>query len=149
MFFFSIAFSVSPNFPSLQLIFNFFLQEIAKNIRSGGKKLDQLENECADVIENTSPLGAERMKDELEMLRTALEKLKLLHSEEEERLLKIQESESAYESQARQLEADIKVLRKYLQKLENHLEPGEGEKTEDEFVMLWRKCNVSCYPLYA
>ncbi|XP_062475863.1 nesprin-3 isoform X4 [Pezoporus occidentalis] len=119
------------------------LKEIAKNIRSGGKKLDQLENECANVTENTSPLGAERMKDELEMLRKALEKLKLLHSEEEERLLKIQESESAYESQARQLEADIKVLRKYLQKLENHLEPGEGEKTEDEFVTLWRKCNAT------
>ncbi|NXD64294.1 SYNE3 protein, partial [Eolophus roseicapillus] len=119
------------------------LKEIAKNIRSGGKKLDQLENECANVIENTSPLGAERMKDELEMLRKALEKLKLLHSEEEERLLKIQESESAYESQARQLEADIKVLRKYLQKLENHLEPQEGEKTEDEFVTLWRKCNAT------
>ncbi|XP_061319912.1 nesprin-3 isoform X4 [Pezoporus flaviventris] len=119
------------------------LKEIAKNIRSGGKKLDQLENECANVTENTSPLGAERMKDELEMLRKALEKLKLLHSEEEERLLKIQESESAYESQARQLEEDIKVLRKYLQKLENHLEPGEGEKTEDEFVTLWRKCNAT------
>ncbi|KAM9555740.1 nesprin-3 isoform 5-T6 [Guaruba guarouba] len=119
------------------------LKEIAKNIRSGGKKLDQLEDECTNVIENTSPLGAERMKDELEMLRKALEKLKLLHSEEEKRLLKIQESESAYESQARQLEADIKVLRKYLQKLENHLEPGEGEKTEDEFVTLWRKCNAT------
>ncbi|XP_061204863.1 nesprin-3 isoform X2 [Neopsephotus bourkii] len=119
------------------------LKEIAKNIRSGGKKLDQLENECANVIENTSPLGADRMKDELEMLRKALEKLKVLHSEEEERLLKIQESESAYESKARQLEADIKVLRKYLQKLENHLEPGEGEKTEDEFVTLWRKCNAT------
>uniref|UniRef100_A0A8B9FP80 Spectrin repeat containing nuclear envelope family member 3 n=1 Tax=Amazona collaria TaxID=241587 RepID=A0A8B9FP80_9PSIT len=119
------------------------LKEIAKNIRSGGKKLDQLKDECANVIENTSPLGAERMKDELEMLRKALEKLKLLHSEEEKRFLKIQESESAYESQARQLQADIKVLRKYLQKLENHLEPGEGEKTEDEFVTLWRKCNAT------
>ncbi|KAM4665861.1 nesprin-3 isoform 4-T8 [Amazona ochrocephala] len=119
------------------------LKEIAKNIRSGGKKLDQLQDECANVIENTSPLGAERMKDELEMLRKALEKLKLLHSEEEKRFLKIQESESAYESQARQLQADIKVLRKYLQKLENHLEPGEGEKTEDEFVTLWRKCNAT------
>uniref|UniRef100_A0A8B9FPL1 Spectrin repeat containing nuclear envelope family member 3 n=1 Tax=Amazona collaria TaxID=241587 RepID=A0A8B9FPL1_9PSIT len=118
-------------------------EEIAKNIRSGGKKLDQLKDECANVIENTSPLGAERMKDELEMLRKALEKLKLLHSEEEKRFLKIQESESAYESQARQLQADIKVLRKYLQKLENHLEPGEGEKTEDEFVTLWRKCNAT------
>ncbi|NXN49546.1 SYNE3 protein, partial [Rynchops niger] len=119
------------------------LKEIAKNIRSGGKKWKHLEIQCAEVIQNTSPLGAERMKDELEELRRALEMLKLLSNEEEERLLKIQESESAYESQARQLEADVQDLRKDLQRLENYLEPGEGEKTEDEFVNLWRKCNAT------
>ncbi|KAM6134008.1 nesprin-3 isoform 2-T2 [Phoenicopterus ruber ruber] len=119
------------------------LKEIAKNIRSGGKKWKHLENQCAEVIQNTSPLGAERMKDELEELRKALEKLKLLSSEEEERLLKIQQSESAYESQVRQLEADIQELRKDLQRLENDLDPGEGEKTEDELVTQWRKCNAT------
>uniref|UniRef100_A0A663M389 Nesprin-3 n=1 Tax=Athene cunicularia TaxID=194338 RepID=A0A663M389_ATHCN len=117
-------------------------QEIAKNIRSGGKKWKHLENQSAEVIQNTSPLGAERMKDELEKLRKALEKLKLLSKEEEERLLKIQQSESAYESQARQLEAGIQELKKDLQRLESDLDPGEGEKTEDDFVTLWRKCNA-------
>ncbi|NWX15162.1 SYNE3 protein, partial [Aegotheles bennettii] len=119
------------------------LKEIAKNIRSGGGKWKYLENQCAEVVQNTSPLGAERMKDELEELRKALEKLKLLRSEEEERLLKIQQSENAYESQARQLKADVQELRKDLQRLENDLDPGEGEKTEDGFVTLWRKCNVT------
>ncbi|XP_053802391.1 nesprin-3 isoform X2 [Vidua chalybeata] len=119
------------------------LKEIAKDIRSGGKKWKYLENQCAEVIQNTSPLGSARLKDELEELRKALEKLKLLSSEEEERLLKIQQSESAYESQARQLEADIQQLRKDLQRLENDLDPGEGEKTEDEFVILWKKCNAT------
>ncbi|NXW47039.1 SYNE3 protein, partial [Nyctiprogne leucopyga] len=119
------------------------LKEIAKNIKSGGKKWKHLENQCAEVIQNTSPLGAERMKDELELLRKALEKLKLLTSEEEERLLKIQQSESAYESQARQLEADVQELRKDLQRLENDLDPGEGEKTENEFLTLWRKCSAT------
>ncbi|NXT12209.1 SYNE3 protein, partial [Prunella fulvescens] len=119
------------------------LKEIAKDIKSGGKKWKHLENQCAEVIQNTSPLGSARLKDELEELRKALEKLKLLSSEEEERLLKIQQSESAYESQARQLEADIQQLRKDLQRLENDLDPGEGEKTEDEFVTLWKKCNAT------
>ncbi|XP_041902893.1 nesprin-3 isoform X4 [Corvus kubaryi] len=119
------------------------LKKISKDIRSGGKKWKHLENQCTEVIQNTSPLGAARLKDELEELRKALEKLKLLSSEEEERLLKIQQSESAYESQARQLEADIQKLRKDLQRLENDLDPGEGEKTEDEFVTLWRKCNAT------
>ncbi|NXS31592.1 SYNE3 protein, partial [Pomatostomus ruficeps] len=119
------------------------LKEIAKDIRSGGKKWKHLENQCAEVIQNTSPLGAARLKDELEELRKALEKLKLLSSEEEERSLKIQQSESAYESQARQLEVDIQKLRKDLQRLENDLDSGEGEKTEDEFVTQWRKCNAT------
>ncbi|NXD24889.1 SYNE3 protein, partial [Spelaeornis formosus] len=119
------------------------LKEIAKDIRNGGKKWKHLENQCTEVIQNTSPLGSARLKDELEELRKALEKLKLLSSVEEERLLKIQQSESAYESQARQLEADIQKLTKDLQRLENDLDAGEGEKTEDEFVTLWKKCNAT------
>ncbi|NWI08791.1 SYNE3 protein, partial [Crypturellus soui] len=119
------------------------LKEIAKNIRSGGKKWKHLENQCADVIQNTSPLGADRMKDELEELRKALEKLKLLCNVEENRLLKILQSEGAYESQARQLEADVQEFRKDLQRLENDLDHGAGEKSEDEFVALWRKCSAT------
>uniref|UniRef100_A0A8B9EDT5 Nesprin-3 n=2 Tax=Anser cygnoides TaxID=8845 RepID=A0A8B9EDT5_ANSCY len=119
------------------------LKEITKAIKSGGKKWKNLENQCAEVIQNTSPLGAERMKDELEELKKALEKLKLLSSEEEERLLKIQQSESAYKSQARQLEADIQEFKRDLEKLENELNTGEREKTEDEFVAQWRKCNAT------
>ncbi|NXX12301.1 SYNE3 protein, partial [Podargus strigoides] len=119
------------------------LKEIPEKIRSGGNKWKSLETQCAEVIENTSPLGAERMKYELEELREALEKLKLLSSEEEERLLKVQQSQSAYESQARQLEADVQELIKDLHRLENDLYPGEGEKTEDEFVTLWRKCSAT------
>ncbi|NXH21806.1 SYNE3 protein, partial [Bucco capensis] len=107
-----------------------------------------LEKQCAEVIPNTSPLGAKRMKDELEELRKALEKLEL-QSSEEKRLLKMQQSESGYESQARQLQADIQELRKELQRLEDDLDPGEGEMTEDEFVTQWRKCSVSLTALAA
>ncbi|NXA37094.1 SYNE3 protein, partial [Eudromia elegans] len=125
------------------------LKEIAKNIRSGGKKWKHLENQCADVIQNTSPLGAERMKDELEELRKALEKLKLLCNVEENRLLKILQSEDAYESKARQLEADVQEFRKDLQRLANDLDHGAGEKSEDEFVALWRKCSATRVSLAA
>ncbi|XP_053923515.1 nesprin-3 isoform X2 [Cuculus canorus] len=118
------------------------LEKIAENIGDGGKQWKHLENQCAEVIQNTSPLGAERMRDELEELRKALVKLKLLNSEEKAKLLKNQESESAYNSQARQLESIVRELRKDLQRLENYLDPGEGEKTEDEFVNLWRMCNA-------
>ncbi|NXP82810.1 SYNE3 protein, partial [Ramphastos sulfuratus] len=119
------------------------LKEIAENIRRGEKKWKHLEKQCAEVILNTSPLGAERMKDELEELQKALKKLNLLSSEEEERLLKIQQSENAYESQARQLKADIQELRKDLQRLKNDLDSAKVEKTENGFVALWRKCSAT------
>ncbi|XP_069714858.1 nesprin-3 [Phaenicophaeus curvirostris] len=119
------------------------LKKIAKNIRDGGKQWKHLENQCAEVIQNTSSLEAERMKDELEELRKALEKLKLLNSEEKEKLLKIQQSENAYNSQARQLAAIAQELRKNLQRLENYLDPREVKKTEDEFVNRWRICNAT------
>ncbi|XP_067411276.1 nesprin-3 [Emydura macquarii macquarii] len=115
------------------------LQDIAKDVKSGEKKLKRLEVQSTGVIQNTSPLGAGKMKDELEELRKVLEKLQLMCAEEEERLHKILKSESAYESQARQLEAEIQEFRKIVQRLENDLEPGERTKSEEELVCLWRK----------
>ncbi|XP_009988232.1 PREDICTED: nesprin-3, partial [Tauraco erythrolophus] len=117
------------------------LKKIAKDIRRGEEKWKHLENQCAAVIQNTSPLGAERMKNELKELRKALEDLKLL-SKEEERVLKIPQSDNAYEPQAKQLEADILDFRKDLERLKNDLNLREGEETEPEFVTLWRKRNA-------
>ncbi|XP_074852663.1 nesprin-3 [Carettochelys insculpta] len=115
------------------------LQNIAKDVKSGEKKLKCLEVQSAGVIQNTSPLGAGKMKDELEELRKALEKLKLVCDEEEERLHKILKSESAYQSQTRQLEAEVQEFRRMLQRLEDNLESGTKPKSEEELVALWRK----------
>ncbi|XP_043373395.1 nesprin-3 isoform X4 [Dermochelys coriacea] len=114
-------------------------QNIAKDVKRGEKKLKCLEVQSTGVIQNTSPLGAGKMKDELEELRKALEKLKLICGEEEERIHKILKSESAYQSQARQLEAEVQEFRKMLQRLENDLESEENPKSEEELVALWRK----------
>ncbi|EMP30972.1 Nesprin-3 [Chelonia mydas] len=115
------------------------LQNIAKDVKRGEKKLKCLEVQSTGVIQNTSPLGAGKMKDELEELRKALEKLKLICGEEEERIHKILKSESAFQSQARQLEAEVQEFRKMLQRLENDLESEEKPKSEEELVALWRK----------
>ncbi|XP_039389788.1 nesprin-3 isoform X1 [Mauremys reevesii] len=115
------------------------LQNIAKDVKRGEKKLKCLEVQSTGVIQNTSPLGAGKMKDELEELRKALEKLKLICGEEEERMHKILKSESAYQSQARQLEAEVQEFRKMLQRLEDDLESGEKPKSEEDLVALWRK----------
>uniref|UniRef100_A0A8D0HA19 Nesprin-3 n=1 Tax=Sphenodon punctatus TaxID=8508 RepID=A0A8D0HA19_SPHPU len=115
------------------------LQDIAKDVKGGEKKLKRLEAQSAGVIQNTSPLGAEKLKDELEELRKTLEKLKLMCTEEEERLLKTLKSENAYHSKARQLEAEVHEFRKALHRLENNLVPGKGGKSEEDLVALWRK----------
>ncbi|XP_025070982.1 nesprin-3 isoform X4 [Alligator sinensis] len=115
-------------------------QAIAEDVKSGEKELQSLEVQSIGVIQNTSPLGAEKMKDELEELRKALEKLKLMRSEEQERLHKFFQSKSAYQSQVRELEAEVSEFRKGIQRLESDLKPRERAKNEEELLILWRKC---------
>lgn len=120
----------------------FFWQDIAKDVKSGEKRLRHLEIQSTGVIQNTSPLGAEKLESELEDLKKALEKLKLVCREEEERLLKTLKSESAYHTQARLLEAEVQEFRKTLQALGNNFEPGDVRSDED-LIALWRKYMVS------
>nr|XP_060611999.1 nesprin-3 isoform X2 [Anolis sagrei ordinatus] len=115
------------------------LQDIAKDVKSGEKKLRSLEAQSVGVMQNTSPLGAEKMKTELEDLKKALEKLKVVGTEEEERLLKSLKSENAYHAQARLLEAEVQEFRKSLQRLGNTFEPNDGTRSEDDLIALWRK----------
>ncbi|XP_061468049.1 nesprin-3 isoform X2 [Rhineura floridana] len=115
------------------------LQDIARDVKSGEKKLRHLEAQSTGVMQNTSPLGAEKMKEELEDLKKALEKLKLVSTEEEERLLKNLKSENAYHSHARLLEAEVQEFRKSLQRLANAFEPEAGGRSDEDLILLWRK----------
>ncbi|XP_027712376.1 nesprin-3 isoform X4 [Vombatus ursinus] len=114
------------------------LQNFAKDFQSGEKSLKKLEDQSAGVIQNTSPLGGEKITNELEELRKALEKLKFFCKEEEERSLKTLKSEGAYETQAKQLEAEVRRFRKELQRLAEDLEPGEKARDEAELIEHWR-----------
>lgn len=115
------------------------LQDIAKDVKNGEKSLRRLEAQSTGVIQNTSPLGAEKIKNELEDLKKALEKLKLVCLEEEERLLKTLKSENAYHSHSRLLEAEVQEFRKSLRTLGNSLESGDKMRTEEDLIALWRK----------
>ncbi|XP_075470553.1 nesprin-3 isoform X2 [Ascaphus truei] len=119
------------------------LQEINKDIQSGEKQLEVLEDKSATVLVNTSPLGAEKICKELEELHRALAELKLMNNEEEEGLLKTHNSESAFLMLARQLEANINEFRKAIQRLEGSLESGERVKSEDELIALWRTLHAT------
>lgn len=106
--------------------------------------MKRLEEQAVGVIQNTSPLGAEKITEELEEMRKVLEKLRLLWEEEEGRLQGLLKSKGACEQQRRQLEAELGEFRKGLQRLaEEGLEPQAKAGTEDELVACWRLYSVS------
>lgn len=106
--------------------------------------MKRLEEEAVGVIQNTSPLGAEKISRELEDMREVLEKLRLLWEEEEGRLRGLLRSKGAFEQQRRQLEAELEEFRKGLQRLaEECPEPEAPAGTEDELVARWRRYSVS------
>lgn len=96
------------------------------------------------VIQNTSPLGADGIAEELEDMRRVLEKLRVLCGEEEGRLQGLLRSRGACEKQRRQLETELGEFRKDLQRLaEEGLEPPTKAGTEDDLVARWRRYSVS------
>ncbi|XP_047650448.1 nesprin-3 isoform X2 [Phacochoerus africanus] len=119
------------------------LQDIASDFPRGKESLKRLEEQAVGVIQNTSPLGAEKITRELEEMRNVLEKLRVLQEEEEGRLQGLLKSNGAYEQQRRQLEAELAEFRKDLQRLaEEDLEPETKASTEDELVARWRLYSV-------
>uniref|UniRef100_A0A8C9JC33 Nesprin-3 n=1 Tax=Panthera tigris altaica TaxID=74533 RepID=A0A8C9JC33_PANTA len=115
------------------------LQDIAGDFPRGKESLRRLEEQAVGVIQNTSPLGAEKITEELEEMQKVLDKLRALWEEEEERLQGLLKSMGACEQQRRQLEAELGEFRKDLQRLaEEGLEPAAKAGTEDELVARWR-----------
>uniref|UniRef100_A0A5F8GS63 Nesprin-3 n=1 Tax=Monodelphis domestica TaxID=13616 RepID=A0A5F8GS63_MONDO len=119
------------------------LQNFTKDFQSGEKSLKKLEHQSAAIIQNTSPLGGEKITNELEELRKILDKLKGLCKEEEERILKKLKAEGAYEVQVAQLEAELREFRKELLRLVEGLEPGEKTRNEAELIAHWRTYSIT------
>ncbi|CAH2328179.1 nesprin-3-like isoform X21 [Pelobates cultripes] len=117
-------------------------QEISQDVQDGGKHLEILEAKSAEVIKNTSPMGAEKIRTELEELRNALEKLKLMNDEEKDSLVSSHNSENAFLLLSAQLQANINEFRKTIQRLEESLEPREPAKSEDELIALRKTLNT-------
>ncbi|XP_038193912.1 nesprin-3 isoform X2 [Arvicola amphibius] len=115
------------------------LQDIAKDFPKGKESLDRLEEQAEGVIQNTSPLGAEKISAELEEMRGVLEKLRVLWKEEEGRLQGLLQSKGACGQQILKLEAELGEFKKSLQRLAHEgLEPTVKTATEDELVAHWR-----------
>lgn len=118
-------------------------QDIGKDVEIGKKQLEVLEVKSSEVMKSTSPLGAEKIRQDLEELRRTLKELKLMNEEEEESLLKTYNSENAFLQLAEQLEGNIGDFRRAIQRLEESLECGVKVKSEEELVALWKTLNVS------
>lgn len=119
-------------------------QDIAKDVPRGEESLRRLEAQAVGVIQNTSPLGAEKITRDLEEMRRVLEKLRDLCEEEEGRLRGLLASTGAFEQRRAQLEAELGEFRKGLRRLaEEGLQPAAKAGTEDELVARWRLYSVS------
>ncbi|XP_004635231.1 nesprin-3 [Octodon degus] len=123
------------------------LQDIAKDFSQGEASLRRLEVCSVGVIQNTSPMGAEEIARELEEMRKALEKQRVLWEEEEAQLQGLLSSKGAREQQLRRLEAELGEFRKGLQRLaQGGLEPSamaSAAGTEEELVARWRLYSAS------
>lgn len=103
-----------------------------------------LEEQAVGVIQNTSPLGAEKITRDLEEMRDVLQKLRGLWEEEGDRLRDLVKSKGACEQQRGQLEAKLAEFKKDLQRLaEEGLGTTAKAVTEDELVARWRLNSVS------
>ncbi|XP_004754800.1 nesprin-3 isoform X1 [Mustela putorius furo] len=126
------------------------LQDIADEFPRAETSLRRLEEQAVGVIQNTSPLGADRIAGELEDMRRVLEKLRVLCGEEEGRLQGLLRSMGACEQQRRQLEAELGEFQKDLQRLaEEGLEPPMTAGTEDDLVARWRRYSATRMALAA
>uniref|UniRef100_A0A8C5UXV8 Nesprin-3 n=1 Tax=Microcebus murinus TaxID=30608 RepID=A0A8C5UXV8_MICMU len=115
------------------------LQDIAKEFPRGAASLGRLEQQAVGVIQNSSPLGAEKITGELEEMREVLRKLRVLGEQEEARLRGLLESRGACEQQVRRLEAELGEFGEGLRRLAREgLEPTAKAGTEDELVARWR-----------
>lgn len=115
------------------------LQGIANDFPKGEESLERLEEQAVGVIQNTSPLGAEKITRDLEEMRDVLAKLRGLWEEEEGRLRDLVKSKGACERQRGQLETKLAEFKKDLQRLaEEGLGTTAKAATEDELVARWR-----------
>ncbi|KAM6171909.1 nesprin-3 [Erethizon dorsatum] len=123
------------------------LQDIAKDFSQGEMSLRRLEAWSEGIIQNTSPLGAEKIARELEEMRKVLEKQRVLWEEEETQLRDLLSSKGTREQQLQRLEAELGEFRKGLQRLaQGGLEPSAMAMTagtEDELVARWRLYSAS------
>lgn len=135
------------------------LQVLAQEFPGGEESLSNLEEQAVGVIQNTSPLGAQKITEELERMRKVLQKLRLLSAEEQNRLRSVLEAEEAWELRARKLEKELQEFWKILQRLAQQSVPPDAPTTgtawteategvttqpdteactEDELVARWR-----------
>ncbi|KFO21346.1 Nesprin-3 [Fukomys damarensis] len=123
------------------------LQDIAKDFSQGEESLRRLEARSAGIIQNTSPLGAEKIARELEEMRKVLEKRRVLWETEKAQLQDLLSSKGACEQRTRQLEVELGEFQKGLQRLaQEGLEASAMATTagtEDELVARWRLYSAS------
>ncbi|XP_067848240.1 nesprin-3 isoform X2 [Heptranchias perlo] len=113
------------------------LRELTDSVSDAERELVNLQTQAKTVIQNTSPLGAERIRRELEQLRADWESLRLRCDEDQGPLVLALQSMLESRSRAEQLEEAVAEFRGRLRSLDP--EPPD----QNEIETAWRKCKIS------
>uniref|UniRef100_A0A674F1N9 Spectrin repeat containing, nuclear envelope family member 3 n=1 Tax=Salmo trutta TaxID=8032 RepID=A0A674F1N9_SALTR len=116
------------------------LQTLDDSVASEERTLQHIEGMAEAVRANTSPGGVGVVKEEVEELRLAWQRLRQSLCEAGEGLRSSLDSQSQYQSHCQRLGEDIAQLQALLHRLTRDLETAmEGDRTEEQMVGQWRK----------
>ncbi|MBN3294868.1 SYNE3 protein, partial [Amia calva] len=115
------------------------LQEFYESVNSEEKTLQHIDGLAETVKASTSPLGAEKIAEDVEQLRRTWESLRQRCTQDQETVWDRLNSKTEFTARAGQLRSDITKLRKLLQKLNGELEIKDGERNEEQMLAMWKK----------
>ncbi|XP_066551110.1 nesprin-3 [Amia ocellicauda] len=115
------------------------LQEFYESVNSEEKTLQHIDGLAETVKASTSPLGAEKIAEDVEQLRRTWESLRQRCTQDQGTVWDRLNSKTEFTARAGQLRSDITKLRKLLQKLNGELEIKDGERNEEQMLAMWKK----------
>lgn len=123
----------------------FPFQDLDASVAGAEEPLLVLERVSQTVRSDTSPAGAERIRQEVEDLRENWLRLRRTLTDLQHDLRESLDAQSRYEAQRDELARGIERLRALVLKLSQQLEVEDGERSEENVAARWRIYTVrSC-----
>ncbi|XP_034164256.2 nesprin-3 isoform X1 [Pangasianodon hypophthalmus] len=114
------------------------LQDLDASVAREEETLVYIEGQAEAVKANTSPAGAELIREEVEELRLEWQRMRLELQEIHTKLKGSMDAQREYYTRREELAAGIKRLRALVHKMSRQLENKDGERSEENMVAQWK-----------